>query len=76
MAPNRNNNIEIIESYAFNNLPSLKTIIIPHSTKFIDEASFNNCPNLTINCMHFYKPANWSVNWNQSNNKVVWGYTE
>ena len=34
--------------------------------------AFNNCSNLTINCVAESKPAGWDTNWNYSNCSVNW----
>ena len=66
-------NIQCIETRAFFDCKSLKTVFIPKSVIFIAPNAFSKCPELIIRCENKSKPIEWDKDWNSENNPVEWG---
>ena len=65
--------LESIGAWAFYS-SGLKSIVIPESVSFIGDEAFVKCPGLIIYCRAQAEPVTWSIYWNSSENRVVWGY--
>jgi hypothetical protein len=69
-------NVESIGLGAFWNCTSLEKIVIPQSVKTMGEYAFMGCKSLTIYCEAPQKSDGWNEDWNPSNRKVEWNYTQ
>lgn len=65
-----------IDKYVFSGCTGLTSIIIPDSVKHMDRQVFSDCSNLIIYCEASKMPENWDSEWNSSNCRVYWGYSE
>lgn len=65
-----------IDKYVFSGCTGLTSIVIPDSVKHMDRQVFSDCSNLIIYCEASKIPENWDSEWNSSNCRVYWGYTE
>lgn len=65
-----------IHEYAFKERYDIISVVIPFGvTRVGKRAFYNNKKEFTIYCEATSIPNGWDEEWNESNSKVVWGYT-
>ncbi|TVP95938.1 MAG: hypothetical protein EA374_02890 [Acholeplasmatales bacterium] len=69
-----NNNLTIIDSFAFMNTPQLASVRIPLSVTGIGHHAFTGHDALILYVEANSKPETWSVDWHDGTATVIWGY--